>query len=59
MQKTAGPQLNQAREDFNKRVSRKSMLGKSKKVQWESCPALSMNSRKATPSKISINFVKN
>ena len=36
MQKTAGPQLNQAREDFNKRVSRKSMLGKSKKVQWES-----------------------
>ena len=31
MQKTAGPQLNQAREDFNNRVSKKSMLGKSKK----------------------------
>jgi|TARA_R110000796_G_scaffold38699_6_gene97127 hypothetical protein len=36
MQKTAGPQLNQAREDFNNRVSKKSMLGKSKKIQWES-----------------------
>ena len=32
--KSAGPQLNQTRDDFNKRVGKKSMLGKSKKVQW-------------------------
>ena len=34
MQKTAGPQLNQARDDFNKRVGQKSILGKTKKVMW-------------------------
>ena len=35
MQKTAGPQLNQVRDDFNKRVTRKAILGKTKKIQWE------------------------
>ena len=34
--KSAGPQLNQTRDDFNKRVGKKSMLGKSKKEIWES-----------------------
>jgi hypothetical protein len=35
IEKAAGPQLNQVRSDFNKRVTKKSMLGKTKKIQWE------------------------
>jgi|TARA_R100001198_G_scaffold85623_1_gene59951 hypothetical protein len=35
IEKAAGPQLNQTRDDFNKRVGKKSMLGRTKKVQWE------------------------
>ena len=34
MQKLSGPQLNQARDDFNTRVEKKSILGKSKKIKW-------------------------
>ena len=34
MQKLSGPQLNQARDDFNNRVEKKSVLGKSKKIIW-------------------------
>lgn len=34
MQKASGPQLNQIRNDFNNRVSKKSMLGKTKRVLW-------------------------
>ena len=30
--KSAGPQLNQTHDDFNKKVGKKSMLSKSKKV---------------------------
>ena len=33
--KSAGPQLNQTRDDFNKRVGKKSILGKSKKSNLE------------------------
>jgi len=35
MEKSAGPQLNQPRNDFNKRVTKKAMLGRTKKIQWE------------------------
>ena len=35
MEKSAGPQLNQARNDFNKSVTKKAMLGRTKKIQWE------------------------
>jgi hypothetical protein len=35
IEKSSGPQLNQVRDDFNKRVGKKSMLGRTKKVQWE------------------------
>lgn len=34
MQKLSGPQLNQARDDFNNRVEKKSVLGRSKKIIW-------------------------
>lgn len=34
--KSAGPQLNQTRDDFNKRVEKKSILGNTKKVIWNS-----------------------
>ena len=34
MQKLSCPQLNQVREDFNNRVEKKSILGKSKKIIW-------------------------
>ena len=34
IEKSAGPQLNQVIDDFNKMVGKKSMLGRTKKVQW-------------------------
>jgi hypothetical protein len=34
MNKISGPQLNQVRDDFNNRVGKKSILGKTKKVIW-------------------------
>jgi len=34
--KSAGPQINQTRDDFNKRVGKKSILGNTKKVIWNS-----------------------
>ena len=34
--KNSGPQLNSLRDNYNKLVSKKSIAGKSKKVQWES-----------------------
>lgn len=34
--KSSGPQLNALRDNYNKLVSKKAMVGKSKKVQWES-----------------------
>ena len=36
MQKVSGPQLTQIREEFNLRVERKLILGKTKKIFWES-----------------------
>jgi len=36
MNKEANPQINQIREEFNNRVSKKNLLGKAKKVTWES-----------------------
>ena len=32
----SGPQLNSLRDNYNKLVSKKIVMGKSKKVQWES-----------------------
>tara|TARA_R110001592_G_scaffold123076_4_gene330540 strand:- start:3959 stop:4090 length:132 start_codon:yes stop_codon:yes gene_type:complete len=36
MNNVSGPQLTQIREEFNLRVGKKLILGKSKKVYWES-----------------------
>ncbi len=33
---SSGPQLNALRDNYNKLVSKRVMVGKSKKVQWES-----------------------
>tara|TARA_R110000803_G_scaffold76023_1_gene140512 strand:- start:201 stop:368 length:168 start_codon:yes stop_codon:yes gene_type:complete len=32
----SGPQLNALRDNYNKLISKKVVMGKSKKVQWES-----------------------
>jgi hypothetical protein len=36
VEKSSGPQLNSLRDNYNKLVSKKAMVGRSKKVVWES-----------------------
>jgi hypothetical protein len=36
VEKSSGPQLNSLRDNYNKLVSKKVMVGRSKKVAWES-----------------------